>query len=439
MTMDIWAASGYWQDILDAINQAQPGDNVRIPTGTFDFIDVGESWTGARFVTPAGVNLFGAPTERTSGLPYDGVGQNPNNQVIVWKTVLTIPWDVPNVAGQQPEWFRLVGNSDPNKPSRISDVKLVGYRSINPESVNGQTGIRVENVVDFRVDHVCLEHTCAQGIGVWGLKSRGVIDHNRIYNIYGYDDLANYMNSTVGYGISPSRDWSSTGYDPTMEVLGKYKDYTVFIEDNYFSKWRHIVSSGHGAHYVFRYNTIDLDWGHFSLDAHGLRDTGVNRWGARATEIYENKLINAGPDWDFRSLLQNGGGSGVWFNNYVDTSYRSNGIALYPEDYVASEIWHLKDFYLWSKRGPWVSSWDGVPSGFTPGRNVLADWDRPAYDRTNLLYPNVDPAWSIAGYKPYPYPHPLAIDFINPRRISGIVRDVQTNQPLEGARIEANG
>jgi hypothetical protein len=304
-------------------------------------------------------------------------------------------------------WFKIVGSNDPNEPSRFSDIKLVGYRSIDSSSITEHYSILVEDVRNFRIDHCYFEHVTA-GIDIWGYTTCGVIDHNRLVNIYGFDNLADYTKGNIGYGVKVGRGYYSTGYgyESLMDVLGKYTDHSVYIEDNYFSKWRHCVASGHGVHYVFRYNTIDNDFGHFSLDAHGLRDTGANRWGTRACEIYENTLINA-ISTDFRTIFQNGGGSGVWFNNYIDSTYRSDGIVLYVEDAVTSETWHLKDFYLWSAKGSWTSNWEGTPSGFTANRNVLADWDRDAGSPSDLDYPNVDPSWSIAGYKPYTYPHPL--------------------------------
>ena len=398
--VEVTAASGYWQDIQAAVNQvvASGGKgNVSIPEGTFNFVNVGESWTGARVNIPAGVNLFGAPTERDA----DG-------QVVEWRTILVMPWNVPGAWTNTPVWFSINGNSDLGKPSRFSDIKLQGYRSISSSSTTIHRAIAVDRVRDFRIDHCAFEHTTG-GILAGGLYCNGVIDHNKLYNIYGFDDLSNYMNGNIGYGIQVARDLSSIGYEPLMNVLGKYTDHSVFIEDNYFSKWRHCVASGHGAHYVFRYNVIDDDFGHFSLDAHGLRDTGSNRWGTRATEFYENTLTNVMISEGWWNIFQNGGGSGVWFNNYIDTSYRSNGIVLYTEDVIQSETWHLKDFYLWSSKGPWAPSGNGVPSGFTADRNVLADWSRQAGDPTDLNYPNVNPSWSIAGYKPYPYPHPLTL------------------------------
>ena len=394
-----YARSGSARDIQAAVDWvAEHGGigNIYIPEGTFNFVEVEEPWMTVNI--PAGVNLFGAPTERDA-----------NDQVVDWKTILVMPWDVPGDWDNMPIWFRVAGNADPSKPTRISDIKLVGYRSIDSESITLHRGIAIRDVINFRIDHVMFEHVCSSPVSTWGLKCCGVIDHCRFVNHYGFDDLGNYVNGNIGYGMNLQRDYSGVTFEPTMSVLGQYKDYTVFIEDCYFSKWRHCVASGHGAHYVFRHNTIDQDFGHFSLDAHGLRDVETGRAGTRCAEFYENNLTNAILT-DFRALLQDDGGCGVWFNNYVDNSYKSDGIALYPEGYVPSDTWHLKDFYLWATKGNWTSSWNGIPSGFTADRNVLADWDRPAYDRTNPSYPNVDPTWSIAGYKPYVYPHPLTLE-----------------------------
>ncbi|MFX1536028.1 MAG: hypothetical protein ACFFDI_17570 [Promethearchaeota archaeon] len=392
---NVYASSGSAVDIQAAIDQvvAQGGKgSVHIPAGTFNFVEVGEPWQTVNI--PAGVSLFGASNNR------DADGQNTE-----WRTVLVMPWDVPSGS----RWFAIEGTGDETVVTRFSDIKLQGYRSTDSSSVTLHYAIRIDDVRDFRIDHCNFEHT-TNGIFIWGVNSRGVIDHNRLVNFYGFDNLGDYTASNIMYGVRMGRGFYSTGYgyDALMNVLGKYTDYSVYIEDNYFSKWRHCISSNHGAHYVFRYNTIENDFGHFSLDVHGLRDLGEGRWGTRAAEIYENRLINAVPT-DFRTIFQNGGGSGVWFNNYIDSSYRNNGIVLYSEDAVTSETWHLKDFYLWSTKGSWVSSWSGIPSGFTADRNVLADWNREAYDPSNPLYPNVDPTWSIAGYKPYTYPHPLTL------------------------------
>lgn len=392
------AASGRWQDIQAAVNQVANagGGNVYIPEGTFNFVEVGESWTGARVVIPAGVNVYGAPTER-----------DVNNQVVEWRTILRIPWGDFGTWASVPVMFRIVGNGDPNKPSQFSDIKIVGFRSIDSSAAdrvaNIQQILRIDNTRDFRVDHCAFENF-AYGITTWGFQCNGVIDHNRIYNTNGISVLTGYTNGNIMYGIQVGRDYYSTGYgyEPLMSVLGKYTDHSIYIEDNYFSKFRHNVASNHGAHYVFRYNTIDQDFGDFSLDMHGLRDEGDNRWGTRAAEFYENTLTNA----EVFRILQTGGSSGVWFNNYIDDSYRA--ITLYAEDYIPSDTWHLKDFYMWSAKGatPTLYYSNGE---IDPSRNVVADWARQTGNPADPNYPNVNPSWSIAGYRPYPYPHPLAL------------------------------
>ena len=162
----ITAKSGYWRDIQDAVNAAASFgvSEVYIPEGTWNFVNSGESWTGARVVIPAGVSLFGAPTERYL-----------NGSVVEWKTILVMPWDMPgDNSGDPMHWFRIQGNSDPNKPSRISDIKLVGYREIDPNSTQIYRGIVVDKVINFRIDHVWLRHI-PEGISV--RDSCGVIDH----------------------------------------------------------------------------------------------------------------------------------------------------------------------------------------------------------------------------------------------------------------------
>lgn len=391
ITVDVWAESGHHSDIQNAINSiAFTGGTVGIPEGTWNFVNIDETWT--KVEVPAGVNIVGAITEKDS-----------NGQVVNWKTVLTMPYDVPSGA----VWFELEDNFN-GLTTRISEIKLVGYRSIDSSSKTIHTAIKVLGSKDFRIDHCSFEHTTG-GISIFGLYNNGVIDHCKLINYYAYDDLANYINSDVGYGVQIHREYSSTGvinYEPLTDVLGKYTDHTIIIEDCYFSKWRHCVSSNHGSHYVFRYNTIENDLGHYSLDAHGLRDEGVDKWGTRCVEIYENQLISC--EGTFGGVYQAGGGSGVWFNNYVDGTY--NYFTLHSESYIQSEDWHLKDFYVWSSKGitPMVTQPVGTIDFIS--RNIEVDWTREAGTLTDLNYPNVNPEWSISYYVPYQYPCPLVTE-----------------------------
>ena len=110
---DVYAVSGSASDIQAAVNLVVNSGgigNVLLPEGTFNFYEVGETWTTV--LVPAGVNIIGASTERDS----DG-------QVLEWKTILVMPFEAPDDS----TWFEVNGNNDPNEQTRITDLKLVGY------------------------------------------------------------------------------------------------------------------------------------------------------------------------------------------------------------------------------------------------------------------------------------------------------------------------
>jgi len=435
----IWAKSGYWRDIQDAVNivAAAGGGEVYIPAGTWNFVNVGESWTGARVIIPAGVSIFGAPTERTRGLPYDGVGMNPNDQVVEWKTILVIPWDMPTPSTII--WFEFQGDANPAKPSRFSDIKLVGYRSFDINSVQKTKGVKIGSIANFRVDHCCFENIAGGGVLVgtylpydWTpITSYGVIDHCYFINTHGHVE-AWVGNCTVVYGVQVSRGTGNFWDDNISNVLGKYNNYTVFIEDCYFEKWRHCVAANSGAHYVFRHNTIKDDFGYGSLDAHGwfqtrcenpshgtilnppavwngtdwvcsycgapLRSTRRESYfwiiqvGTRAIEVYNNLIINA---IRFADGIYIRGGGGVIFNNTFGGGTYSRFVYLTNEaPEWGSKVW-CNNIWIWS--------------------NTLSEGCQEIYesDPNNQITEGINyfrfPPHTF-NYTPYPYPHPLTLE-----------------------------
>ncbi len=184
------ANSGHWSDIQAAIDLAETtgADTVFIPEGNWNFVNVDESWTGTRVLVdmsdfPNGINIFGAPTERTSGQTPPARGLNPNDQVVEWKTILTMPWDMPS--GDVNCWFGFEGDGDPKKPVRFSDIKMVGYRTFDNSSTNYHVGVSMRGVINFRIDH-CFLHNVCHGLTTRGKPSypviSGVIDHCKLIN-----------------------------------------------------------------------------------------------------------------------------------------------------------------------------------------------------------------------------------------------------------------
>ena len=377
---EIWADSGYWSDIQNAVDQAKVGDIVHIPEGTFNFVNVGETWSGYRVQGPAGISIFGAQTERAA-----------NGQVIEWKTVLVLPWDMPN---NDAGWFRFgTEGQSVSEFTRISDIKLVGYRFYDHSAIHYYNGIRMQNIIGFRVDHCCLQDICGNGItgsGTSGTSSpdshymvQGLVDHCRLVNTVGI--VAPYDGRTVGYGIYISRGAGYSLNYPDWEpdatkVLGQYTDYTCIIEDCYLSKWRHCVVAGNGGHAVVRHSTIEKDYGYGSLDVHGEN-------GGRGIEIYNCTIIDAitggGGSDNFATYLR--GGSGVAFDNTVGGG--TYDTFLYFLDENSDPKYWIRDWYIWNNT-------------MLSGCREIVEYDPEGNITEGVHYFRYAPSW----YTPYPYP-----------------------------------
>ena len=391
------AESGYWQDIQTAVNEANAkgGGTVLIPAGVFNFVNVGESWSGARVIIPAGVNIIGASNNR------DTNGQNTE-----WRTVLTLPWDVPgswlggsgappaNGGPSVPALFRIVGNGDSNKHSRFSNIKLVGYRSIDPNSKYIIQGLAIKEVVDFRVDHVYFEHITGGGVATSGDKCNGAIDHCYFVNRVAHVQSVGWEECTVGYGVSVMRDYGDIWENDITKVLGKYTSYSVYIEDCYFEKWRHVVAANSGAHYVLRHCTIKNDFASASIDAHGwgfMEDGTITQVGTRAVEIYDCSITDSIQDAWATSIR---GGAGVAFNNVVGGG--TYGVFIYlrnEADASVSKCW-INDWYIWN-------------NSMLSGCKEVTEYDPSGTIQENVNYYLHAP--TTFEYTPYPYPHPLTL------------------------------
>jgi len=391
--LTVIADSGSATDIQAAVDHvvANGGEgNVRIPEGTWNFVDAGGPWQTV--AVPCGVNIFGAPTERDQ-----------NGQVIEWKTVLVMPYEAPDGS----TWFEYTIDEQVTFNSfRFSDVKLVGWRYYNQSSTTMYIGISVSaeyteypttGIRDFRIDHCNFQDMAGSAISFITNSEHnrrpvsGVIDHNRFVNSYGDIGFMEYENRTLGYGISMRRWACDVWENDTLEVWGHYTNYTVVIEDNYFSKWRHATCSNDGIHQIVRFNTFNGSYGHGAVDGHGSRrEVDGERWyavGTRCMEVYNNTFLNYDSTWDTPWVINIRGGSALVYNNSLDGSYPylldlNNDWGNYDElDYCA-----INDTYIWDNQ--------------LNGASIIHYNKDSVQDVNYFLH-------EPTGYAAYPYPHPL--------------------------------
>jgi len=392
------ARSGSARDIQNAVDKiaaASGKGNVYIPAGLFNFVNVSESW--ATVSIPAGVNLFGAPTQRDA-----------NGQVIAWRTVLVMPYEVATSGpDDNPVWFSVQGNGDPNVSFRFSDIKLVGWRYFDNASTTQYAGISISKVLNFRVDHSDFQDLAGSAIFAGSLplvsynrgNCSGVIDHNILNNTYGDPGFMNYDDRTLGYGIEMRR-WASDVWDPTLtNIIGHYTPYTVFIEDNYFSKWRHGADSNDGIHVVFRHNIVDGGYGIGEVDGHGSYADSSNPYavGTRCIEVYNNTFQNPDARWNSETFALNlRGGSNIVVNNTIKGYY---GLLDFNNDwgnyvpYVPKCA--VNQTYVWNNN---------------LGSGILIHYPGDSQENVNyfLRAPNLQQDGFT--YTPYPYPNPLTLE-----------------------------
>jgi hypothetical protein len=213
---------------------------------------------------------------------------------------------------------------------------------------------------------------------------QGVVDHCKLVNTVGTP--APYDTRTIGYGVYVNRgggyqyEWWETD---VTKILGKYTDYTVYVEDCYFEKWRHCVVSRQGAHVVVRHSIIKYDYAYGSIDIHGDEP-------GRAIEIYGCTIRDAvrggqdGAAW-IRA------GAGVAFNNTVGGGVYNYFIQFSNEN-SKSAFW-INDWWVWNNT--MVSCCQELTIAES-GYGAITE---------NVNYYHYAPSW----YTPYTYPHPLTL------------------------------
>ena len=237
-------------------------------------------------------------------------------------------------------------------------------------------------------------------------RNSGVIANNRF--------IENFRVG-LGYGISVS-----SGGRNELEIPFGSESF-IFIEDNYFAKNRHAVTSNFDAAYVLRYNHIEDNYPNFAaVDTHGQTDPAPNpdpqgiggRGGTKVIEVYNNTIMQndeiefihqtAGIDNPGFAGIGLRGGAAVIFDNEI-INYRKP-IALLIETSEPCENFtpplidrQPSDVYVWNNtlednRGTAVT---GLSFGLQGEcENLFREGIEYFFERPR-------------SYTPYPYPHPL--------------------------------
>ncbi|MCK4435722.1 hypothetical protein KAU87_02815, partial [Candidatus Bathyarchaeota archaeon] len=381
----VTANSGSAGDIQAAVDEvvAAGGGTVYIPAGDWDF---GE----ATVDVPAGVNIFGG---QVTGSPGQGTG--------VWDTIMRLPPD----SGSSRHMFYIDGTGS-DEPIRFSHVSLIGRTGA--ATATGDTGININNVKNYRVDHCRFQKMGSNGVRIWNSggdseQCQGVVDHCEFWDMYKYD--AEQAGVGYGYGVCPARYWTDEDfmwYDDIDVYLGKYNN-TIFVEDCFFDECRHAVASSAGAHYVFRHNIVQYphsftpQYPFHQVDAHGTYYPAPYV-GTRCFEVYNNTIKDPqGISYGEGGIYSKGagirGGGGVIFGNTFEDIELCIGLSNdggNPDNLKC----RTHDVWIWGNDVVGYTMYF-----FAKSENVLPITENEHY----FLYEK-------SGYTPYPYPHPLTLE-----------------------------
>ena len=323
--------------------------------------NVVEAAGGGTVFLPAGEATHSTHMKVSDGVNFIGAGQD--------KTVLN--GAVFNIN------TRFYGKLD--KGFRISGMSLLG-----------NSKLYLEQVHDFRIDHITIG-PCTSGGQAISIKQ----SHTGLI-----DNVTMKIGASV-YGILiAGSEWVSD----ITSILGQ--PTAIFIEDCDFEVTgpyaAHITIGHTGAHYVFRHNTTHGQIRSHDADAHG---GGFGKsFGTRAMEIYNNVL--EGSSARGQAIAIRGGGA-VVFNNIIrDVRF---GITMLLESKLSGPYPILgQPTEIWM----WNNTFTGLESGHENGAFVT-NWGNPL-NENDYIKENRDfflraPSKSQDGftYTPYKYPHPL--------------------------------
>ncbi len=417
------AASCSYANVLAAVNSAQSGDTVIVPTGTC-------TWNSSLKITK-GISLVGA-----------GIGN----------TVITSGGSC-GVGFQGEFWLQYEpSNYDLNTPFRLSGFTFDMNDKCSAFAL-GQPGKGAPFTVQtkIRIDHNRWINTA--NYFIWNAGNMyGVVDNN-IFEGSGYS----FKNDAQANEVS----WFANS--PQNIFVSGTNNY-VYYEDNNIimggSGNNALAECQYGGRYAFRYNTITNPIPSYSLfEMHGHQTSGSmpSCFGA---EVYGNQ-VSAGSNQII--LFKVRGGRSFIFDNSVTAGSLSNvaydGLVTCPPTNTVEQMIH--DTYWWGSRKGFTGAFsaadisgsvscNGLSNIPLAGRDVVADSTSPSVgcgtlvnlpstctvnqgywattqscsDLTGMvgsnptspiagtLYKCTSPNTWTALYTPFTYPHPLRTDCV---------------------------
>ena len=228
----------------------------------------------------------------------------------------------------------------------------------------------------------------------WG-ASAALVDHCTFIG-----GNASEMIHNMAYGANDNSGWSNGVVPGSINAL--------YIEDCTFNKnpfddqyqWgTSAIQSYYGARTVVRHCTLN----YCQIDQHGT----PGMIGARWWELYNNVLNVPSMSAGECSFMQLRGGSGVIYNNTVNTSQRAH-ITLYDENGGSSPLYlgrginqNLSPAYLWGNNGN--CDIGSGSSNVVQGTDFFVSASQP----TNMKIWESGNGPTTYNYTPLPYPHPM--------------------------------
>ena len=168
---------------------------------------------------------------------------------------------------------------------KLSGVRFQGLFNPSLSNALNDRGVQtIHGCQDFLISNNVFTGFATGGVDITdnsnnNARNRGVIAENRF--------IENFKVG-LGYGVTVS-----SGGRNNLDISYGSQNF-VFIEDNYFAKNRHAVTSNFDAAYVLRHNLIEDNYPNFTpVDTHGRTSVDPDdRGGTKIVEIYNNVIQN---------------------------------------------------------------------------------------------------------------------------------------------------